>query len=46
MKKMYETPRLSTHGDIRAMTQGELAFSLVEGIFQKKPRDDSGGGGS
>ncbi|HXU23261.1 MAG TPA: lasso peptide [Tepidiformaceae bacterium] len=37
MKKTYETPRLSTHGDIRAMTQGQTAFEFTEGLFQKKP---------
>jgi len=45
MKKTYGTPRLTTRGDIRAMTQGELAVSLAEGIFQKKPDYTGGGGG-
>lgn len=37
MKKTYEAPRLTTHGDIRALTQGEFALSFAEGVFQKKP---------
>lgn len=44
MKKMYETPRLANRGDIRALTRGELSLLWIEGIFQKKPRDDGGGG--
>ena len=37
MKELYEAPRLSTHGDIREITQGQFGFSFVEGFFQKKP---------
>ncbi|MGE5596741.1 MAG: lasso RiPP family leader peptide-containing protein [Hyphomicrobiales bacterium] len=37
MKKIYSSPRLTEHGDIRTVTQGEWDLSLAEGVFQKKP---------
>ena len=37
MTRTYVAPSLRRLGDIREMTQGELALSLAEGLFQKKP---------
>lgn len=34
--KQYEAPRLTTHGDIRALTQGTYQVWGPEIIFQKK----------
>ncbi|MCC7363113.1 MAG: lasso RiPP family leader peptide-containing protein [Dehalococcoidia bacterium] len=38
MKKQYQAPRLSEHGDIRSLTLGSFALEFSEGLFEKKPR--------
>ena len=37
MTRKYEAPSMRRLGDIRELTQGQLALSLAEGAFQKKP---------
>lgn len=41
MKKIYSAPQLKEHGDIRTVTEGQTDLAFSEGIFEKKPRNDS-----
>ncbi|MCC6381084.1 MAG: lasso RiPP family leader peptide-containing protein [Dehalococcoidia bacterium] len=42
MKKPYEAPKLSEHGDIRSLTEGEYQLDFSESGIWKKPRPQTG----